>query len=327
MDRQKKASSPTFTVVMIIVSVAVVISIMFLFFMSLRNLTYRQAETNAGERALHLRDNITNILKQYTDVINKTSLGISFALGLGPVSQQNMGSYFNGIIAQIPEIQMLYFTNNNVWNRSGGYAAFSDPNFTPAETWDNTRRPWYIDAKAAGGGAVAYSEPYLDAFFGGIVISASAVVFDQRNTDIGVVAIDILATELENMLNANKKFPQQQIYLVNKDGLFINHSDIDAVMNRDFFSEFGIENHKADFLYSDEYSLLTKGSLYNSARIPIINWMLVIVTPESILNAEVNSLLMYMVLISIINLVAAIYIAILIVNRMTRKTAYEAGLI
>jgi methyl-accepting chemotaxis protein len=197
---------------------------------------------------------------------------------------------------------MLYFTNNQVWNAPDGYAAFS-PSWTPPPGWDNTQRPWFLDAKQKPG-QIAVTE-YLDANTNEIAIAASTVVLSEEGRDLGVVAIDVLVTDLDLLLHTYTGLPEQRMYLLNKEGRFITHSDKNAVLKKDFFIEAGLEVYRAEALSLPSVSFSDAEGVTYFTRIPQTEWILVSTIPARGIFTETNLLLTRLILICLGLLVLA----------------------
>ncbi|MBY6825472.1 cache domain-containing protein, partial [Clostridium botulinum] len=78
------------------------------------------------------------------------------------------------------------------------------------EQWDSTtdwimkEKPWYKEALKLKSGEVLYTEPYVDSVTGKMVISVIQVVYDEKGTSLGVVAIDVLLDELPSIMQKYK---------------------------------------------------------------------------------------------------------------------------
>ena len=313
-QRRKISFAAMLTVIIVSLVVLVVISFSSLFFITLRSITYRQAETVVSERINLLQTSIVNILEQYEAILRNTSYGISTLFKQGNISQEDMTAYFKRVSADVPQIWSLYFTNNVKWNTRGGYWVFSDE-WVPDDDWDNTQRPWFLDAKNARN-KIAFSDPYVDADTGDVVISISAVVLDENKRDIGVAAADVMVTELIALLGNNLLFKEQQLFLVNNEGLYITHSDIDAIMEKNFFDEAGLLQYRDKMLSSPVFSVMNKNVFIYSSAIPLAGWTLVSTIPVSAIFAEANKLLVRVILISFIVLAVITCISIMFIHAM-----------
>ena len=316
MAQEKKSSfALKFTLVVLSIIFAIIFTLSALFFTNLRSETHKEVETNVSESIAHLRDNITSVLDKQSELLYNTSYSISALFQLGDISPSDMADYFRMVIERTPEVEMLYYTNNRKWDIPGGYGAFSDPGFHPPDTWNNTQRPWFLDAKAANG-QTAYSEPYLDSNTGESVISVSKIVYDNTRNDIGVVAADILVTDLNTMVASNNTLEDQQVFLLNKDGLFITHHDSSAVMEKNFFTELELEQYEDKVLSSDVFSIMDKTTYLYSALIPGANWFLVSSIPQKAIFAEVDKTLTKLLIISVVGLAIAALVSILFTFNM-----------
>jgi len=316
MPNQKRGISfaVKFTSAVLVFIVLVVMVLLLVFLSNLRSITHRQIETIVSERISLLQDRIMNTLDIQEKLLYQTSFGISALYERGPVARPDMTSYFSSISTLAPDMEMLYFCSNNIWYQPNGYWA-SFPDWTPPDLWDNTVRPWFTGAKSIPGN-IAYSEPFLDAYTGEIIISLSTVVFDRNKNGIGVVAADVLVTKLNTMLNNGIIIPKQELYLLNKDGLFITNHDIDAVMEKNFFDEPGMANYKNDVLSKYMFSAMDEDTFIYSARIPTAGWTLVSTVPVSVIFEEINSLVLRITLISLAILVVIVIISAIFTYRM-----------
>ena len=167
---------------------------LYYFFSQTYKLTIDNVEVNVGR----LGDNISHFLKDKAALLENLGLGITILLRDGPVPSEVLVDHFLRTRRDIPEVYVFYFHNNIRWFEPGGITVFDDL-WIPPLTWDNTERPWFLAAKAADG-KVAFSEPYVDADTGEIVISLSQNVYDIHGQDICVVAADIFITMLGELL-------------------------------------------------------------------------------------------------------------------------------
>ena len=311
--RKKSSFARVFTLNVFAIIFIIVIVLLSIFAYNLYTAANQQTESFVSERIEHLRDNIETALKGYRYVMDDTAFGISALLGRGSFSSAEMNDYFYSIAARFPEIEMIYYFNNYLWTTPNGYHASSN-NWTPPEGWNNTERPWFTNAKDALGDVV-FSDPYLDANTGDIIISLSVVVFDKNNKDIGVAASDILVTDLGKMTKTNLVMEEQEIFLLNRDGLFITHDDNGAVMKNNFFEDFNLQKYQNNVLTSDNFSVMDRDLYLYSAEIPAAGWILVSTIPRAVIFAETNVLITRLIIISLVILAGVVIISILFIYR------------
>ncbi|MDR2535320.1 MAG: methyl-accepting chemotaxis protein [Treponema sp.] len=314
MHNPKNLSFATlFTIVCLAIIVCIAGAISLIFFINLRSIAYRQVETNTQSTINLVRDKVRYMLDKQEEIVYNTSIGIGSLFQQTYIPPDRLSDYFKRIADRVPEITMLYYTNNQLWNVPDGYAAFS-PRWDPPADWDNTQRPWFTGAKKALG-KIAYSE-YLDANTGEIAIALSTTVFTDAQEDIGVVATDVLVTDLDSMINATVTVPEQRIFLLNKEGQFITGLDKNTTRNENFFAKEGLESYQNTILSTPSFSVAAKNRYISFAVIPGIDWILVSTMPESVIYAETNQLLIKLILICLGLMAVAAVILIVFTNIM-----------
>jgi methyl-accepting chemotaxis protein len=128
-------------------------------------------------------------------------------------------------------------------------------------------------------------------------------VYNQAGTDLGVISADVSLTFLEQMLKEKTFVPGQEMFFLNKEGIFITHSDPEAVLKKDFVTEFGLEAYRNELFSVPQFSVMDKGRFIVSVRIPQVNWFFVTTIPQAVILAETQQFLFRMILISSILLV------------------------
>ncbi|MDR2517958.1 MAG: methyl-accepting chemotaxis protein [Spirochaetaceae bacterium] len=315
MTHNKKSSCAVlFTLVCVTGVLFSAASLSTMFFINLRALSNERIETLVHEQIAHLRSQVAYNLQQHTDILHHAAAGIADILHYGGyVPFQEMRGFLDRLSETDPNMGLLYFSNNYPWNSQEGY--YINDGWIPPEDWNNTKRPWFTDAKKAAG-KVAYMEPYRDSSTGEMVASLSAAVFDGQRRDIGVIAADVFITDWAKLLEENKAAPGQRLFLLNGKGLFITHADPSMVMAADFFTETNMEPYRGAVLGSPAFSLITKDTFIYSTSIPQTGWILVSTVPVSVIFAKTDRLLARTVLISLALLAAATVITALFTRSM-----------
>ena len=314
MVTRRKSFAVLFPSVCLAIIVLTMAVLSFAFILNLRSITTAQIRKNAGESVARSRDGIAFRLEKYREILHHTACGISSLFKQGEIPPDDLIEYFSRVRAPTQDITALYYTNNIPWFQEGGVAAISPP-WDLQLDWDNTRRPWFINAKQAGSKPVG-TDPYIDAFTNGITISISMTVFNEKQEDIGVVAMDVLVNDLDTILNAAVTIPEQEMFLLNRDGLFINHSDINAVMNKNFFIETGLERYQQQALSSPSFIEMDEEVFIYSSTIPNTDWVLASTIPVKSIFAEVNALITRLSAIGLGLLAATAVISIIFTHTM-----------
>ncbi|MDR1972178.1 MAG: methyl-accepting chemotaxis protein [Treponema sp.] len=315
MKTGKLSFSLLFTGICLLLVLAVTLSLSAVFFINLRDISYRQVETNTGENIARLQDKVISLLKEHEDLLRHAAAGIAFDYRQGMVSRAEVEAYLKRTASGLQDVSFIYFSGNEVWNREGGFWACV-PDWTPDADWDQTQRPWFINAKAQPG-EIAYIDPYVDAATGGIIIAMSTVVFGEDGRDLGVISVEVLVTTLGPLLNPDPDSPRKT-FLINSGGLFITHSDADAVMRKDYFSETGLERYRQRVLSSPSFSDTDDDVFIYSSTIPNANWILVSTVPSSAVFADVNRLLFHTMILGLVILAVTVLLLLIFSSLMVK---------
>ncbi|MHC6203797.1 methyl-accepting chemotaxis protein [Breznakiellaceae bacterium SP9] len=310
----KNSLTTVFALVYSTIIAVVALTLSVLFFVNLQSISKRQIEAHTGEQVSHLRDSVVSLLDKHASMLRHAAAGIAGLLSPGPVAPHDMRSYLDRTSAFVPNVLLLYYSNNKAWNEEGGY--YINDGWVPPATWNNTKRPWFTSAKDARG-QVVYSDPYIDGSTGETCVTLSISVFDG-NEDIGVAADDMTVTNLNDVLAAHKIVPEQEVFLINKAGLFISNSDSNAVMTKDFFTESGLERYRNDVLSSADFSSMDKEVFIYSSLVPDADWFLVSVIPVKVIFAEMNRILFRLVFISLALLALAVFTSVLFTRTIVK---------
>jgi len=312
--RRKTSFAKSFTSVSLIMIVFITLSLSIVFFYNLRNIISNLTEVNTRENISHSRDLVFSEINKQEAAIRLTAVGIVHFFEHGIAAFDTMSSFMADIMENVPNSLCIYFTNNRKWNDPGGFAAFGDF-WVPGDSWDNTQRSWFTEAKNARGN-IAFSEPYVDADSNEIVITLSMNVYNSDGVDIGVVANDVEVYYLRDMLESLIKLRNQEVYIINKNGLFITHDDINAIMEKDFFTEFNLQRYRNSVLGSEDYFIIDQNNIVFSSAIPHTDWILVSTIPTSIIFADTNRLILRLIILSLAMLAGVVFISVLFTNRM-----------
>ena len=314
MKKNRKSSFvrllTTVTLLMIIFSM---LTLSLMFFYNLRKTITNFTELNTKTSMAYSREMVISAISEHEDIIEYVATGIVY------LPKETIAGFLRDIAEKIPNCLDLYYTNNLVWNQEGGFAAFAG-GWIPDDDWDNTRRDWFIDAKNASPTPLtqtaAFSQPYVDAETGEIVITLSMTVFDDNGQDIGVIADDVTINDLQDMINKTRAFPEQEIFIINADGLFITHETPGAVMEKDFFVESGLEQYRQSVLRSDDFFVIDQTIVIYSSAIPHTGWVLVTVVPSSVIFADYNNFILRLILISFAILAVVAVASSMLTHRM-----------
>jgi methyl-accepting chemotaxis protein len=270
-----------------------------------------------------MKESISGLFDQHAGLLNHAAAGIAGyaaregsqtgALSYGVVSRAEMQEYLKRVGDTMPDISYIYYAGNILWYLDGGYWACV-PDWVPGTDYNQLERPWFIDAKQTPRKA-AYVDPYVDPATGNITAAMSLVVYDNRGRDIGVVSTEFLVNSLDQMLNPHDAEPERQTWLLNKDGLYVNNADINAVMQKSFFSDFGFEAYRREILTSESFYKIEGDTIIYSRNIPGAEWTLISTIPASVVFAELNRLILISIVLSLVFTVVFTALVLIIIKR------------
>jgi len=327
MKNPKKTSfAKIFTTVTLLMIISITVSLSVIFFYNLRHIVTNLTELNTKTNVARSQDMVLSFIKEHEEALKQFSVGITHLFSQGAVSAESVAGFLRDDKEIVPNSLDLYFTNNLMWNKTGGFAAFAG-GWIPDDDWDNTQRSWFTDAKKAQG-KIAFSEPYVDSETGDVIITLSMTVFDREGKDIGVAADDVAVNVMREIINAMRSFPGQEMYIINAGGLFITHEDINAVMEKDFFKELNLDKYRASVLGAGgeprplgseagpaDFFNIDKNIFIYSSAIPHTGWILVSTIPSSVIYNDINTLILRLIIICIAMLAAVVFVLVFFVAK------------
>jgi len=312
---KKTSFAKSFTTITVLMFLVIKLILSLVFFNYLRSTVIELTELNTKENVAHSQMMIVSKISDHEQVLYNAAIGMTHLLrnnNFNRLSAEAATNYLYDKNKLLPNSLDLYFSNNSVWNQPGGFAVFGS-GWKPESNWDNTQRPWFIEAKKAAG-AITFSEPYVDADTNDIIITLSMTVFNGAQ-DIGVIANDVRVNVLSDIVNSMVSYPQQEIYIVNADGLFITHDDIEAVLKNCFFTEKNLLHYRASMLESSDLFIVDKFNFIYSSAVPNTNWILVSVIPASVVFAKTNGFIIYLVTFTLVVFVCVTIITVVFAHR------------
>jgi methyl-accepting chemotaxis protein len=271
-------------------------------------MAYKQVQTTTIEQVLHIQDQVSDRFKRWADLMTYAAFASAPFMATEAPDTGRVQSLFKHFMDAQSDFWLFYGSNNIKWDAPGGYAVYFDGR-TQSPDWDNTQRSWFTGAKQ-NPHQVVFAEPYIAASGGQLTTAISTNVYDDQGVDLGVISANVSLTFLDNMLKESAFVAGQDIFFLNQEGLFITHVDPEAVLQKDFLKEFGLEAHRKDLLNSPQFSIMAEERFIVSVQIPQVNWILVTTIPKAVIFAEVQGFLSRMVLISILLLILMVGISL-----------------
>ncbi|MCL2411755.1 MAG: methyl-accepting chemotaxis protein [Treponema sp.] len=322
----KKTSLTTrITTVCLSITLLTLLILSISFITNARSIIQEQVASSSRDSIHALRDQLIARFNEWNALMRFTAAGASSIITQEPFDAQAMHNLLIRNAAIQPVAMALFATSNTPWWHDDGFAIFHNRSldWSPQPDWYNWERPWFLAAKA-NPGQVGYAEPFISALWGNLIIALGTNVYDEFGRDIGVIAADIELGFLQDMLYEGITMAEHGIFLINRQGLFITHSDPDAVLVNDFFTEFGFEHYRNSVLTSQSFSSMEGDTFIYSELIPGIDWILVSTIPTAAIFAEMNEFVLRMILLGIALLFGATLAALIVSKGISKPIANMA---
>jgi two-component system chemotaxis sensor kinase CheA len=137
-----------------------------------------------------------------------------------------------------------------------------------------------------------------------------------------VVSGNVSIGFLNELLRESAFAPGQTTFFLNQEGLFITHPQTDAVLQKNFFTDFALEQYQDAILGAQAFSALDTDRFIYSVSIPEVNWILVSTIPRRYIFAEATSLLFKMIGVNLL-LIALAVILSLVLTRILQNERDE----
>jgi methyl-accepting chemotaxis protein len=217
-------------------------------------------------------------------------------------------------------IRRFYAVSSKGWTEPGGFVISSLR--VPGEPdWDTTTRSGYIGAKV-NPGKVAYAEPYIAPNTGDLTTGLSTIITDMETRELGIIPGNGSIAFLPELTAGYASVPDQETYFFNKQGLFIIPSDEDAGLQKDFFTEFGLEAYRDPVIglnaVSNTFSLLDKVNFIYGVFVPGPDWILLTKVPQGLIFGETNRIIFIIIALALGLVLGLSLISIILIRGFAR---------
>lgn len=159
-------------------------------------------------------------LNKYEFMVNYLAADANVKGVMNPENNSWMLKVFEGFRTQDAELMNVYIGTEE------GKFFLQPPADLPAD-YDPRQRPWYKDAVAQT--ELAWTDPYVDATSGTLIVSAAKQVTDDAGAVIGVVAVDISMDTLVKKIQSIKVGKKGYVYVVDSVGNTMIHPNKDLI--------------------------------------------------------------------------------------------------
>ncbi|MCL2609611.1 MAG: cache domain-containing protein, partial [Treponema sp.] len=286
-----KIWKPSITKKNTLVSIGITIAAIFLLstvvIVNTRSIIHQEALATVSQGLQSVQEQVVATLHGWETLVASTSVAVSYIVSPDGTDKTLLENLITREYATGENILAIYASSNVPWFAESGFVVVNG-GWNPPSDWNNTDRDWFLAAKANPDG-FGYTEPYVDANSGNVVITISSNVYNDSDRDVGVVGVDVDISMFGGLIASQATMEGQKIFLINRQGMYITNQDIEAVLNRDFFREFDLERYRQDILSNDSYFDVGREVLIYSAAIPGMDWVLVSTVPSAAVFASANA--------------------------------------
>jgi methyl-accepting chemotaxis protein len=308
-----------------VVIMAAVVSAVFI--LSLRDVSFSEAEKFLRESSSHLGDQVQANLRERSQLLDYTGMGTApyieaatpgapGGLGGSGVNETELIAYFQTMMKTLDEVQLLYCCSPFTWTQPGGFMIFGDGWKPDDPAYDNMTRAWCGDAVKAAGKTV-FTDPYVDMITNKLVVSITRLIHDGQNRPLAVMGEDISMAKLNDMANAVTALPGMKSFILHPSGKYITNPDGALIMEKDFFEDQGLEAFRTDVLGKDQFIGQNGEMVVCSLRLPLTGWSLVSIVPQSEVYANSNRAILFASIIAAAALVLlGLFVSLIIRHRL-----------
>ncbi|MDR2493782.1 MAG: methyl-accepting chemotaxis protein [Spirochaetaceae bacterium] len=235
-----------------------------------------QVETEVRERALLLEFTAANAVP----LIQEAHLSEEHRLALV--------EYEARMAKMVPNVLSFFGSSPGLWNEPGGFFASGD-GWYPKPDYDNTSRSWFTLGRAAGDTAVL-TDPYIDVVTGTLTVALTKTVYDDGGNPVAILAEDTSIRVLDDMVNASAAAHEVRSYILHGSGKYITHKDPAFVMEKDFFTQEGIEALRGNILGNRPFFGATGTMFICAEPVSRTGWTLVSLIPASAVFSDANKI-------------------------------------
>ncbi len=207
------------------------------------------------------------------------------------------------------EEKKMIFSRVAEYNDQFNYLYFSTPQgdhypfpeVSLSSEYDPRERSWYQDAQANS--EVIWTDIYLDAATKELVITIATPVFINGQFE-GVLGGDVNLNFLSNLVNDVQVGQQGQAYIVDQNGQYIAHPEIEKVFEKENIDQnFSLSSLTNNSDQSFTYQLEDEKRLVSYRKLDEIPGYIMAEVPESEINEASNTIISRIIFASVIILV------------------------
>ncbi|GIP33745.1 methyl-accepting chemotaxis protein [Paenibacillus sp. J2TS4] len=216
--------------------------------------------------------------------------------------------------------QMYHTANNDITNiylgtEEGRITLYPEDQTLPSD-YDPRTRPWYEEA-ILNKDQTVWTEPYLNATDGSLVVSAAKAV-DKGGDTLGVLAIDVSLNELIELIENIQIGQEGYAVLFDDKGTFLYHPDSELSGADVTQEEYYIKMSEAGEKGVISYNFYGNEKMFSFTTNPTTGWRLAGTVYVNEFKQEAAQLIKPLAIMTIIVLLAAVIISYYFTRRITK---------
>lgn len=273
-------------------------------------------KSNGDALNKEIANSITTYLSKYELVVNYLSEDSNARNVADPESAKWFVKSLETFAKQDPTLMNVYMGTIDK-----KFLIYPPADGLPAD-YDPTSRPWYQGAVAANG--FAWTDPYVDATSGKLVISAAKPVFDSNNQLAGVVAIDLSLATLAEKINAIKVGEKGYVYVVDSNNKTMIHPNTEIIGQdipvKELAEAFATTKEGAvNYVYKADEKAKPEEKFSTFLSIEGINWKVGSSIGISEIDKDANKILINIALVGVVSIFIAVIISFLFASGLTKN--------
>ena len=223
-----------------------------------------------------------------------------------------------------PAILCLYYADPVPMSEGGIF--YSSDRWDPDPDYDKETRDWYYKSKASDRPVI--TEPYTDATTNSLVTSIGYAVHDSSGKFRGVVAVDILLSDMNGIIENISLSENGVSFLLDQNGNYLTNADFSKILEANFFDDYpALKDYKKTMNGSDIMNVNACGGMYfASTKIGSDSGLvLVSVGKSSELTASIFETEIMIVILFLVGAVIAVALAFIISRGLVNPIKKVSG--
>lgn len=275
-------------------------------------------KTGAEHDTKQLTQSIDNAVTSYLMHFSRTidtvaSLDVSKQVLTNPDAEKQLLAILDKTVKSNPDILFFYLGTEQK-------KMIMKPDDDLGADYDPRTRDWYIAAKSQK--ETFWTDPYFDDTVNKMVVSACKAIYDDQGTFIGVLALDVALSTINEQTSGLKIGEQGYAIITDRNNVIISHKDpkkIGQPLETKALLEASADPNKSTVYYNYKEGNATKQKLAIIHHMKIGDWRIIATYYMNEVSKEVNGLILFTLLCGLISLILSFFLILLLTNTFTQN--------